>query len=109
MAMYMNICDAQYEALQVNNLFAPILTATRDLLHAASYCNRDSMKYSFHLLANNVLARDGYLAHLPFVDLFNKVLWMTEVLVPNLLHGLIPLIAMEAPHSGRIPFFICYC
>lgn len=71
----MNVFAAQEEAVPTGNTLSGVLTITKNLLHAASYCHRESMKYSSRLLANQVLScHDMYLVQLPFADLFNEVL-----------------------------------
>lgn len=84
MASYLNISVEQEQTEKDNSLLTPILTATRDLLHAAFYCNRDMMKYSSRLHANQFLARrDAYLSQSLFPERFNKVLRTLNVLAFN--------------------------
>lgn len=81
-AAFMNVCAAYEQAVETGNFLTSILTPTKDLLSATSYCHRNSMKYTARLNANMVLApRDMYLSQSPFPEIFNKVLRTRDVFV----------------------------
>lgn len=72
-AAFMNVSVVYDEEVRTKNPLAPILTVTVDLLHANSYCHRDSMKYASRLLANQVLIRrDAYFAQSSFAEKYNR-------------------------------------
>lgn len=78
-----------------------ILTAMKDLLFAASYIHRNSMKYASRLHANLVLARrDTYLQQSLFNERFNNLRTRNDLGL-LLFDGLILFIATEADKVGE--------
>lgn len=92
------------EGIQTNNPLAPILTSTKDLLHAESYCNRDVMKYSSYLLANRILAQRRLSHQLTVCRTYQQGASDETFLAPSLFDGLIPSVAMEAHKVGESRF-----